>query len=126
MKKINFINLENRCSNKSQDLEYNIDLALYQLCIIERKLGKLIGYEKSQEFENFNITKIKNQWIVKKKAIYLVVNTILKTINNNLWYLDSGCSKYMLGDKGQFKTFEFLSGGLVTFKDGSTTTTKGK
>jgi hypothetical protein len=84
MKKINFINLENRCSNKSQDLEYNIDLALYQLCIIERKLGKLIGYEKSQEFENFNITKIKNQWIVKKKAIYLVVNTILKTINNNL------------------------------------------
>jgi hypothetical protein len=49
--KNNSFNLENRCSNKSQDLEYNIDLALNQLCIIERKLGKLIGYEKSQELK---------------------------------------------------------------------------
>jgi hypothetical protein len=32
----------------------------------------------------------------------------------------------MSGDKGQFKTFESLSGGLMTFRDGSTTTTVGK
>jgi hypothetical protein len=32
----------------------------------------------------------------------------------------------MSGDKGQFKAFKSLSGGLVTFKDGSTTTTEDK
>jgi hypothetical protein len=29
-------------------------------------------------------------------------------MNNNVWYLDSGCSRHMSGDKGQFKKFESL------------------
>lgn len=46
--------------------------------------------------------------------------------DNNLWYLDSGCSRHMTGDKGQFKKFKSLSGISVTFEDGSITTIKGK
>jgi hypothetical protein len=83
---------------------------------VERKLGKLVGYEKSQQFENSNKTKLKNHWVVKKKTIYLVAHTTLKTMNNNLWYLYSGCSRHMSGDKGWFKNFEFLSGGSLTFR----------
>jgi len=47
-------------------------------------------------------------------------------MNNNLWYLDSGCSRHMLGDKDQFKKFEFMNGGSVTFRDGSIATIEGK
>lgn len=47
-------------------------------------------------------------------------------MNNNLWYLDSGCSRHMTGDKGQFNKFKSSSGGSVTFKDRSITTIKGK
>jgi hypothetical protein len=42
---------------------------------------------------------MKNQWVVKKKAIYLIARIIMKTMNNNLWYLDSNCSRHMLRDK---------------------------
>jgi hypothetical protein len=96
---MNHFNLENRFTNKSQYLEYKIDLILNQLCTIKRKLSKLAGFEKFQKFENSNKVKMKNQWVVKKKTIYLVARTIIKTMNNNLWYLDSDCSRHMLGDK---------------------------
>ena len=33
------------------------------------------------------------------------------------WYLDSGCSRHMTGDKEQFFTLERKEGGLVTFGD---------
>jgi hypothetical protein len=93
---MNHFNLENKFANKSLYLEYKIDLILNQLCTIERRLGKLAGFEKFQKFENSNKVKMKNQWVVKKKAIYLVA---LITMNNNLWYLDSDCSRHMLRDK---------------------------
>jgi len=31
------------------------------------------------------------------------------------WYLDSGCSRHMIGDMNCFLTFEKKDGGLVTF-----------
>jgi hypothetical protein len=43
--------------------------------------------------------RLKNQWLIKKKYIYLVIHIALKTMYNNLWYLDSGCFINMLGDK---------------------------
>jgi len=58
--KIDCLNLGNRFANKSQDLEYKIDLVLNQLCIVEKKHGKLVGGGKSQEIENSNRTKLKN------------------------------------------------------------------
>ena len=33
------------------------------------------------------------------------------------WYLDSGCSRHMTGDKDQFITLEMKEGGMVTFGD---------
>ena len=35
----------------------------------------------------------------------------------NTWYLDSGCSKHMTGDKSQFAKIELKEGGFVTFGD---------
>ena len=36
---------------------------------------------------------------------------------NNFWYLDSGCSKHMTGDKSQFLSLVAYNGGTVTFGD---------
>ena len=36
---------------------------------------------------------------------------------NNTWYLDSGCSKHMTGDKSKFLSLEAYPGGTVTFGD---------
>ena len=43
-----------------------------------------------------------------------------------LWYLDSGCSRHMTGDRSLFKVFESKKGGNVTFGDGSKSHIKGK
>ena len=39
--------------------------------------------------------------------------------NTNKWYLDSGCSKHMTGDKGKFTLLTLKKGGRVIFGDNS-------
>ena len=50
---------------------------------------------------------------------YLFVHTALKVLNSCLWYLDSGCSRHMTGDKSLFKSLKEKEDGYVTFGDGS-------
>ena len=45
--------------------------------------------------------------------------TALKAHNSCLWYLDSGCSRHMTGNKALFKTLFEGKIGTVTFGDGS-------
>ncbi|KAK9031776.1 hypothetical protein V6N11_056065 [Hibiscus sabdariffa] len=42
-----------------------------------------------------------------------------KSSSANSWYLDSGCSRHMTGDKSRFLEFKSKSGGVVTFGDNS-------
>ena len=49
----------------------------------------------------------------------LFVHTSLKVFNSCLWYLDSGYSRHMTGDKSLFKTLKGKVGDYVTFGDGS-------
>ena len=56
----------------------------------------------------------------------LFVHTSLKVFNSCLWYLDSGCSRYMIGDKSLFKTLKKKVGDYVTFGDGSHAQVLGK
>ena len=43
----------------------------------------------------------------------------LKVFNSCLWYIDSGCSRHMIGDKSLFKSLKEKEDGYVTFGDGS-------
>ena len=54
------------------------------------------------------------------------MHTALKVMVKCLWYLDSGYSRHMTGDRSFFKTFEPKGGGNVTFGDGSKSQIKGK
>ena len=49
----------------------------------------------------------------------------LKARDSCLWYLDSGCSKHMIGNKGLFKTLFEGKIGKVTFGDGSKSMIRG-
>ena len=48
-----------------------------------------------------------------------VAQVALKANASNTWYLDSGCSRHMTGNKSFFKTLVMEDGGFVTFGDGS-------
>ena len=54
------------------------------------------------------------------------MHTSLKVFNSCLWYLDSGCSRHMTGDKSLFKTLKENVGDYVTFGDGSHAQVLGK
>ena len=56
----------------------------------------------------------------------LFVHTSLKVFNSCLWYLDSGCSRHMIGDKSLFKSLKEKVGDYVTFGDGSHSQVLGK
>ena len=51
--------------------------------------------------------------------------TALKACDSCLWYLDSGCSRHMTGNKGLFKTFFEGKIGTVTFGNGSKSVIRG-
>ena len=51
--------------------------------------------------------------------------TALKACDSCLWYLDSGCSRHMTGNKGLFKTLFEGKIGTVIFGDGSKSVIRG-
>ena len=51
--------------------------------------------------------------------------TALKACDSCLWYLDSGCFRHMIGNRGLFKTLFEGKIGTVTFGDGSKSVIKG-
>ena len=42
-----------------------------------------------------------------------------KAKTKEAWYLDSGCSRHMTGDRSHFNSFKSKVGGEVTFGDNS-------
>ena len=61
-----------------------------------------------------------------KHEVCFMMKSAFKVMDTCLWYLDSGCSRHMTGDRSLFKAFESKKGGNVTFGDGSKSQIKGK
>ena len=61
-----------------------------------------------------------------KHEVCFMMKFAFKVMDTCLWYLDSGYSRHMTGDRSLFKVFEFKKGGNVTFGDGSKSQIKGK
>ena len=70
--------------------------------------------------------KTKSVWVRKSELNCHVVHTAYKAHNTHMWYLDSGCSRHMSGDKSLFSKVEKFDGGLVTFGDGKKSRVVGK
>ena len=54
-----------------------------------------------------------------KHEVWFMMKSAFKVMGICLWYLDSGCSRHMTGDRSLFKVFKSKKGGNVTFGDGS-------
>ena len=54
-----------------------------------------------------------------KHEVCFMMKFAFKVMDTCLWYLDSGCSRHMIGDRSLFKVFESKKGCNVTFGDGS-------
>ena len=56
------------------------------------------------------LTKTKKNWVRKDDLTYLVVHTALKARDSHMWYLESGCSRHMSGNKSYFTSLEKYKG----------------
>ena len=65
-------------------------------------------------------------WIRKDEYFCNVAQIALKANSSNFWYLDSGCSRHMTGNKSFFETLVMEECGNVTFGDGSKRNVVGK
>ena len=63
-------------------------------------------------------------WVPKNKG--LLVYIALKAGNQSLWFLDSGCSRHMTGDRAYFSKLIDYDGGIVTFGNGNVAKVVGK
>jgi hypothetical protein len=91
-----------------------------QVKLISEKLGSLTPNEKKSVLLNKKKnTSNKQVWIKKDDNLCLVAHTALKILDTCLWYLDSGCSKHMIGDKTLLKDVHMGRGGRITYGDGS-------
>ena len=61
-----------------------------------------------------------------KHEVCFMMKSAFKVMDTCLWYLDSGCSRHMIGERSLFKVFESKKGGNVTFGDGSKSQIKEK
>jgi hydroxymethylpyrimidine/phosphomethylpyrimidine kinase len=69
-----------------------------------------------QKKELIGIWKRKKEQEMQKKDESMLVKTTLHAQNKeNQWYIYSGCSSHMTGDKSKFLTLKEVNGGSVTF-----------
>jgi hypothetical protein len=94
--------------------------------LISEKLAELSNFANMKDMSKLTNNHVKTTsqkeqvWVKKKDHLCLVAHTALSVLNSCLWYLDSGCSKHMTGDKSLFKELnEGRGGGNITYGDGS-------
>ena len=92
------------------------------LCDKVENLKKKIHFNKSME--NVDKFLFEGQECLSHACLFML--TSLKVFNSCLWYLDSGCSRHMTGDKSLFKSLKENVGDYVTFGDGSHAQVLGK
>ena len=65
-------------------------------------------------------------YLSSKHEVCFMIKSAFKVMDMCLWYLDSGCSRHMTGDRSLFKVFKSKKCGNITFGDGSKSHIKGK
>jgi hypothetical protein len=105
--------------------EEQVKMLSDQVKLISEKLAYLTPDEQRYVLVN-NQKASKRVWVKKEDNLCLVSHTALKILDTCLWYLDSGCSKHMTGDKTLLKEIQMGKGGQITYGDGSQSRVIGK
>lgn len=64
-----------------------------------------------------NVQGPKLRWVPKGRCYF--AGTMKAKVHDSTWYLDSGCSRHMTGEKDRFPLLSIHNGGTVTFGDNS-------
>jgi hypothetical protein len=94
--------------------------------LIGEKLAYLTPNEQRSVLVNNPKKASKQVWVKKEDNLCLIAYTALKILDTCLWYLDSGCSKHMTGDKTLLKEVQMGKGGRITYGNGSQSKVIGK
>jgi hypothetical protein len=97
-----------------------------QVSLISKKLACLTPNDQSSVLVNNHKKTFKQVWVKKEDNLCLVSHTALKILDTCLWYLDSGCSKHVTGDKTLLKEVQMGKGGRITYGDRSQSKVIGK
>jgi hypothetical protein len=107
-------------------LEEQVEMLSDQVKLISEKLAYLTPNEQRSVLVNNHKKASKQVWVKKEDNLCLVSHTALKILDTCLWYLDSGCSKHMTGDKTLLKEVQMGKSGRITYGDGSQSKVIGK
>jgi len=106
--------------------EEQVKMLSDQVKLTSEKLAYLTPNEQRSVLVNNHKKASKQVWIKKEDNLCLVSHTALKILDTCLWYLDSGCSKHMTGDKTLLKEVHMGKDGRITYRDGSQSKVIGK
>jgi len=106
--------------------EEQVKMLSDQVKLISEKLAYLSPNEQRSILINNKKKASKQVWVKKEDNLCLVAHTALKILDTCLWYLDSGCSEHMTGDKTLLKEVQMGKGGRITYGDGSQSKVIGK
>jgi hypothetical protein len=108
-------------------IENQVKTVSDQVKLISEKPGSLTPNEKKSVMSSKRKNATNKQvWIKKEDNLCLVAHIALKILDTCLWYLDSGCSNHMTGDKTLLKEIQMGRGGKITYRDGSQSKVIGK
>ena len=93
-----------------------LDCLKMKMCIgVRLRRVKVKGFvHKKQMRENTIPTNLSY-----KHKVCFMMKSAFKVMDTCLWYLDSDCSRHMVGNRSLFKVFKSKKCGNVTFGDGS-------
>jgi hypothetical protein len=106
--------------------EEQVKMLSDQVKLISEKLAYLTPNEQRSVLANNHKKSSKQVWVKKEDNLCLVSHTALKILDTCLWYLDSGWSKHMTGDKTLLKEVQMGKGGRITYGDKSQSKVIGK
>ena len=122
--------LAKSCVVPHSTMHKKVDNALFD--IFENVTNEVKVHVKKPNIESKHVSSkserhvVKNVWIRKDTSKCHVAQYALRANSSYSWYLDSGCSRNMTGNKEFFVSLDLKDGGWVTFGDGTKKQVLGK
>ncbi|KAH9310682.1 hypothetical protein KI387_025717, partial [Taxus chinensis] len=83
--------------------------------------NKKVNDPVRQKEKSMNVWEMKLEQDNQKEKSMLIQIAMHALNEENQWYIDSGCSSHMTGDRNKFISLKEVNGSIVKFGDNATT-----
>lgn len=114
-------NIQNKLSQLANQTSHLVE-EIKKLSTLAKNNGetdKFVEGRTTQSHTSRANAKTKQIW-KRVNVVCHAAHTVFRAQDACAWYLDSGCSRHMTGNKSLFAKLEKYNGGFVTFGDGNT------